>query len=99
MLHGIEEQDGETTDENVINTVNSELGIDYFSLINIGGSHRVGPRPNARSTRNNRVEPRPIIFRWNEFRTRRTIFKSKRNLKGKGTSITEKVRVVKDYPG
>ena len=33
MLHGIEEQDGENTDEIVINTIKNELGFDYFSLI------------------------------------------------------------------
>ena len=49
----------------------------------------MGPRSNARSTRNNRVKPRPDLFRLNDFRTCRTIFKSKRNLKGKGMSITE----------
>ena len=53
----------------------------------------MGPRINARNTRNNRVRPRPVIFRLSDFRIRKAIFKNKRKLKGKGISITENLSV------
>ena len=89
VLHGVEEKEGENTDELVINTMVNDLGIAGFSLNNIQRSHRMGPRINARNTRNNRVKPRPVIFRLSDFRIRKEIFKNKRKLKGKGVSITE----------
>ena len=89
VLHGVEEKEGENTDELVINTVVNDLGITGFSLNNIQRSHRMGPRINARNTRNKRVKPRLVIFRLSDFRIRKEIFKNKRKLKGKGVSITE----------
>ena len=89
MLHGVEEKDGENTDDIVIKTVVNELEIVDFSLGNIQRSHRVGPRSQGRSRRNNRSKPRPIIFRLSDFRVRQAVFKKKKMLKGKGMTISE----------
>ena len=55
MLHGVEEIEGEKTDDIILDTVIHDLQIEDFSVNNIQRSHRVGPRPTARNTRNNRV--------------------------------------------
>ena len=89
VVHGVEEAEGENTDELVVNTVVKDLEIAGFSINNIQRSHRMGPRNIARNTRNNRVRPRPIIFRLSDFRIRKEIFRNKRKLRGKGVSITE----------
>ena len=89
LLHGIEEQDGENTDDIVVNIINSELHLNEFSINNILRSHRLGPRPTARSTRNNPTKTRPIIFRLSDFRVRKSVFSNKKQLKGKGFSISE----------
>ena len=92
LLHGIKEEDNENTDDAVINTLNGKLKLD-IPIKHIQRSHRVGPRKNTpRNTRQNATQtskPRPIIFRFRDFRSRTKVFQNKRYLKGSGVSITE----------
>ena len=88
LLHGVEENERENTDDVVIETINKELGLN-IKMENIQRSHRVGPRNNSRATRNKQVKSRPIIFRFRDFRERQRVFKNKKLLKGKGISISE----------
>ena len=89
LLHGIVEDEKEETDEIVLNIINNELGLNNISMDNIQRSHRLGPRNKARVTRNNKVKPRAIIFRFTDFRSRKMVFSNKKKLKGKGISISE----------
>ena len=91
MLHGIEESDGEqNTDKMVLHKINEELGLNPpMEMASIQRSHRVGRRNDSRPTRSNQVKPRPIIIRFRDWSERVRVFKNKRQLKGKGISITE----------
>ena len=89
LLHGIVEDAREETDDIVLNIINNELGLNNISMVNIQRSHRLGPRNNSRVTRNNKGKPRPIIFRFTDFRSRKMVFSNKKKLKGKGISISE----------
>ena len=88
LLHGVEELDGENTDDVVLNILNESLQLPVV-LENIQRSHRLGPRNASRNTRQNPTKPRPIIFRFRDFRSRQSVFYNKKMLKGTGISITE----------
>lgn len=89
LMHGVEENIEENTDTVVVETINNQLGLVDINLENIQRSHRLGPRNDGRSTRNNRIKPRPIIFRFRDFSARQQVFKNKKMLKGKVISISE----------
>ena len=89
LLHGIIEDEKEVTDDIVLDIINNKLGLNNVSLHNIQRSHRLGPRNNSRVTRNNKGKPRPIIFRFTDFRSRKMVFSNKKKLKGEGISISE----------
>ena len=68
----------------------SQLGFDDMDISEIQRSHRVGAkRNNPRVTRQNKPNPRPIIVRFSNYKTRYNIFKSKKKLKGKPIAISE----------
>ena len=84
LLHGIEELEGENTDDVCLKIINDDVGVP-LSLDDIERSHRIGPRKlNTRS-----AKPRPIIFRFASMRKRMEVFLNKKKLKGKKTVITE----------
>ena len=65
------------------------MGLSHITIDDIQRSHRLGPKSQGRSTRNNRPRSRPIIVRFLNYRRRREVFKNKKNLKGQQISITE----------
>ena len=83
LLHGVEEMDGENTDDMVLKIINERLELPMV-LENIQRSHRLGPRNASRNTRQNPTKPRAIIFR-----ARQSVFYKKKMLQGTGISITE----------
>ena len=88
LMHGVEEGNSENTDDLVVAVINNDLGID-ITVHEIERSHRLGPINNRRNLRSVRVNPRPIILRFNSFRKRQKVFKAKRSLKGKKVSLSE----------
>ena len=72
---------------NMVSNINN-IGID-ITVHQIERSHRLGPINNHRNLRSVRVNPRPIILRFNSFRKRQEVFKAKRSLKGKKVSLSE----------
>ena len=88
LLHGVEEMDGENTDDMVLKIINERLELPMV-LENIQRSHRLGPRNASRNTRQNPTKPRAIIFRFRDFRARQSVFYKKKMLQGTGISITE----------
>ena len=88
LLHGIEETDNTDTDQIVCEVINKEIGITLLPS-DIHRSHRLGPPKSSRNTRSNKVNPRPIIFRFVNFKKRQEVFYSKRKLKGKNISLSE----------
>ena len=88
LLHGVEEMDGENTDDMVLKIINERLELPMV-LENIQRSHRLGPRNASRNTRQNPTKRRAIISRFRDFRARQSVFYKKKMLKGTGISITE----------
>ena len=88
LLHGVEEMDGENTDDMVLKIINERLELPMV-LENIQRSHRLGPRNASRNTRQNPTKPRAIIFRFRDLRARQSVFYKKKMLQGTGISITE----------
>ena len=82
------EGNSENTDDLVVAVINNDLGID-ITVHEIERSHRLGPINNRRNLRSARVNPRPIILRFNSFRKRQKVFKAKWSLKGKKVSLSE----------
>ena len=89
LMHGVEETEGEDTDDAVLKIIKDDLGIHDIEKTDIVRSHRIGPRKVQRNTRSNTNNSRPIIFRFKSWNKRMQVFKSKRVLKGKKISITE----------
>ena len=73
LLHGIEETDNIDTDQIVCDVISKEIGI-TLSPSDIHRSHRLGPPKSSRNTRSNKVNPRPIIFRFVNLRRDRKYF-------------------------
>jgi hypothetical protein len=85
-IFGVKETTAESTDELVVQICREKLGVELPSDA-ISRSHRVGRRlePGA----DGRERHRPIIVRFNTYRTRRTVFEAKKRLKGTGVTIRE----------
>ena len=77
-MHGIDEENEENTDEVFINVLKKEMDKEILNL-DIDRSHRVGNQKLDKS------KPRRIIIKFSRAR----IFKNKRKLNGKQTSVTE----------
>ena len=81
LVHGVEEQEQENTDNIVLNVIKEHLDIE-LSVKDFDKSHRIG-KSNSKSKR------RPIIVKFISYNDRRAIFNNKKRLKGTGISITE----------
>ena len=88
LIHGVEESGEENTDDVALNILNNELGF-QFEQNHIQRSHRLGVKKQARNTRSNKTNPRPIIIKFSNYRDRRAVFVSKKKLKGQPISISE----------
>ena len=82
LIHGIDEENQENTDEVVISVLKKEMD-EEITHLDIDRSHRLGNRKLDKS------KPRPIIIKFSRHNVRARIFKNKRKLKGKRTSVTE----------
>ena len=82
LIHGIDEENQENTDEVVINVLKKEMD-EEITHLDIDRSHRLGNRKLDKS------KPRPIIIKFSRYNVRARIFKNKRKLEGKRTSVTE----------
>ena len=82
LIHGIEEENQENTDEVVINVLKKEMDKEITHQ-DIDSSHRLGNQKLDKS------KPQPITINFSRYNVRAKIFKNKRNLKGKRISITE----------
>ena len=87
LVHGVEEQEQENTDNIVLNVIKEHLDIE-LSVKVFDRSHRIG-KSNSKSKR------RPIIVKFISYNDRRTIFNNKKRLKGTGISITESLTAEK----
>ena len=81
LVHGVEEQEQENTDNFVLNVIKEHLDIE-LSVKDFDRSRRIG-KSNFKSKR------RPIIVKFISYNDRRAIFNNKKRLKGTGISITE----------
>ena len=81
LVHGVEEQEQENTDNIVLNVIKEHLDIELL-VKDFDRSHRFG-KSNSKSKR------RPIIVKFISYNDRRAIFNNKKRLKGTGISITE----------
>ena len=82
LVHGVEEQEQENTDNIVLNVIKEHLDIE-LSVKDLDRSHRIGKSNNSKGKR------RPIIAKFISYNDRREIFNNKKRLKGTGVSITE----------
>ena len=81
LLHGANETENENTDQIIIDTANTTLGLN-LRIEDISRSHRIGKPKTA-------GKPRPIIARFVRYRERSAVFANKKKLKGTGKMITE----------
>ena len=81
LVHRVEEQEQENTDNIVLNLIKEHLDI-KLSVKDLDRSHRTG-KSNSKSKR------RPIIVKFISYNDRRKIFNNKKRLKGTSVSITE----------
>ena len=73
LLHGIEEESNENTDQCVIDVLNESMD-ETISIQDIDQTHRLpGKKPNGKS--------RPVIVKFVRYNTRNLIFENKKNLK------------------
>ena len=80
-MHGVEEMDGENTDDMVLKIINERLELPMV-LENIQRSHRLGPRNASRNTRQNPTKPRAIIFSLQGLSCKTIGVLQKENVKG-----------------
>lgn len=80
LLHGIDEDQDESTDVKVINIVKDKLEIE-ISASDIDRSHRIGKKSSGKK--------RPIIIKFARYNCRRRVYHNKKKLKDSGMSITE----------
>ena len=86
LFHGIEEGDRESTDDKIMEVINTKLGLN-LTLDDVGRSHRLGRKVENRK--------RPIIARFVSYRKRKTVFEAKKKLKGTGIVISENLTKAK----
>ena len=84
LIHGINENKDEDTDDIVIKTLNSDLNLD-LSINDLDRTHRIGKSRVVNAT----TKSRPIIVKFARYIVRRKVFSNKKKLKGKNISITE----------
>ena len=81
LLHGVAENNNESTDDVVMKTIREKMG-EEIRDIDIDRTHRIG---KAKSD----GKSRPIIIKFARYNTRNKVFRKKKQLKGSGVSITE----------
>ena len=78
MVHGVDEVEGEDTDELSIKVIKGHMNR-KIKPEDIDRSHRLGnPKQSIKA------KPRPIIVKFVRYNTRNTIYRNKKVLKGKG---------------
>ena len=83
MIHGVDELEGEDTDELCIKVIEEHMNHKIKSE-DIDRSHRLGnPKKSIKA------KPRPIIVKFVRYNTRNRIYKNEKVLKGKGISVAE----------
>lgn len=82
LVHGIEENNNENTDDLVVQFINEKLDLDVTEN-DIDRSHRIGRYDK------NKKKVRPIIIKFARYNVRSKVFRDKKKLKGSGKSITE----------
>lgn len=85
-IFGVPEVEGENTDDVVTKIFTDKLKLD-IPRDRLDRTHRVGRRPGP--TANGTPRSRPIIVRFSSYRDRRSVFTSKKLLKGSGITIRE----------
>lgn len=80
---GIQESEGEVTNQKIRDVAQSKLGINLGPTA-IDRSHRVGPPSRGRQ-----VGPRAIIVKFTQYDVRQDVIKSRRKLKGSRMGIDE----------
>ena len=80
LVHGLEENKDEITDDLVASFIKNKMDID-LSVNDIDRSHRIG-KPSPRKIR-------PIIIKFVRYNDRRKVFSNKKKLKESGISIKE----------
>ena len=81
LVHGVEEQEQENTDNIVLSVIKEHLDIELL-VKDLDRSHRIGKR-------NSNSECRLTIVKFISYNNRRKIFNNKKRLKGTGVSIGE----------
>ena len=82
LIHGLKEEQNESTDDRVLELFREELNEDIL-LVDLDRTHRI------RKKRHSSRKPRPVIVKFALYNIREKVFKSKKKLKGKNFSITE----------
>ena len=84
MIQGVDEAEGEDTDELSIKVIEEHM------------NQKIKPEDRSRRLGNPKksikAKPRPIIVKFVRYNTRNTIYRNKKVLKGKGISVTESLR-------
>ena len=82
LIHGLKEEQNESTDDRVLELFREELHED-ISLVDLDRTHRIGKKRHSNS------KPRLVIVKFAWYNIREKVFKSKKRLKEKNISITE----------
>ena len=83
LIHGLKEEQNESTDDRVLELFREELNEDIL-LANLDRTHRIGKKRHL-----NCCKTRPVIVKFARHNIREKVFKSKKQLKGNNISITE----------
>ena len=86
LIHGIKEERNENTDDIVVKFIQDDLQ-EEINFEDLDRTHRIGKVNNGKS--------RPIIVKFARYIVRKKIFHNKRKLKGKNTSITESLTMLR----
>ena len=86
LIHGIKEERNENTDDIVVKFIQDDLQ-EEINFEDLDRTHRIGKVNNEKS--------RPIIVKFARYNVRKKIFHNKRKLKGKNTSITESLTMLR----
>ena len=82
LLHGVQENENENTDDIVLKTMSEELDIEIKEN-DLDRTHRIGNRNRKDG------KPRAIIVKFTRYATRNKIYSNKKKLKGKNFLMTE----------
>ena len=82
FVHGVEGNNNEDTDQEIIKIVKNDLG-EEITIHEIDRTHRSGKRKLDNNV------PQSIIVKFTRYNVRYKIFKSKKKLKGKTVTIAE----------